>query len=322
VNVDLPWNPAKLEQRIARAWRKNQTRSVTVVNLVCENSIEHQILHLLGRKQALADGVLDGQGDLGALKMPSGRAAMIERIEAKMRTPAAAAPRILAPEEAITEELRRRHGQRVSLVEARTGADGRVRLLAVVDLSTDALAAEAKRHESRPEPGPAVEVIDQATWLAMKRLAASGLIALAEGEPRVLHQSPALTGDRAFDPQAQAAELRSAAERSLRMARVLAAGGFPEEAMPLIAKAVRAGAAARLAELGDLAAGVSAATPAQIRDLVSRGLLLPRAEAVLSALPALRPTGGTSDVAKLTSLIEMGALPIADDSGTSTKLAA
>ena len=322
VNVDLPWNPAKLEQRIARAWRKNQTRSVTVVNLVCENSIEHQILHLLGRKQALADGVLDGQGDLGALKMPSGRAAMIERIEAMMRTPAAAAPRILAPEEAITEELQRRHGERVLLVEARTGADGRVRLLAVIDLSADALAAEAKRHESRPEHDPTVEVIDQATWLAMRRLAASGLIALAEGEPRVLHQSPALTGHRAFDPQAQAAELRGAAERSLRMARVLAAGGFPEEAMPLIAKAVRAGAAARLAELGELAAGVSAATPAQIRDLVSRGLLLPQAEAVLSALPAVQPTGGTSDVAKLTSLIEMGALAFADDSGTSTQLAA
>ena len=79
----------------------------------------------------------------------------------------------------------------------------------------------------RPEHGLAVEVIDQATWLAMRRLAASGLIALAEGEPRVLHQSPALTGVRAFDPQAQAAELRSAAERSLRMARVLAAARFP-----------------------------------------------------------------------------------------------
>ena len=74
VNVDLPWNPAKLEQRIARAWRKNQTRSVTVVNLVCENSIEHQILHLLGRKQALADGVLDGQGDSVRSKCrPAGR---------------------------------------------------------------------------------------------------------------------------------------------------------------------------------------------------------------------------------------------------------
>ena len=51
VNVDLPWNPARLEQRIARAWRKNQTRSVTVVNLVCEDSIEHGILHLLARSR-------------------------------------------------------------------------------------------------------------------------------------------------------------------------------------------------------------------------------------------------------------------------------
>src|ERR1041385_6404121 len=29
INCDLPWNPARLEQRIARAWRKNQTRAVT-----------------------------------------------------------------------------------------------------------------------------------------------------------------------------------------------------------------------------------------------------------------------------------------------------
>ena len=91
VNVDLPWNPAKLEQRIARAWRKNQTRSVTVINLVSEKSIEHQMLHLLGHKQALADGVLDGEGDLGALKMPSGRAAMIERMQAMMQVQASAA---------------------------------------------------------------------------------------------------------------------------------------------------------------------------------------------------------------------------------------
>src|SRR6202011_1847072 len=42
------------------------------------------ILHLLGQKQALADGVLDGRGDLSALKMPSGRAAFIERMQAMM----------------------------------------------------------------------------------------------------------------------------------------------------------------------------------------------------------------------------------------------
>ena len=43
INVDLPWNPAKLEQRIARAWRKNQTRSVNVVNLITEGS--HRTQH-------------------------------------------------------------------------------------------------------------------------------------------------------------------------------------------------------------------------------------------------------------------------------------
>ena len=134
VNIDLPWNPAKLEQRIARAWRKNQTRSVTVVNLVCEDSIEHRILHLLGQKQALADGVLDGRGDLAALKMPSGRGAMIERMQAMMAAEDRAPPRILSPEEVLAHDLIQRHGERALMIEARTSADGRVRVLAILDV--------------------------------------------------------------------------------------------------------------------------------------------------------------------------------------------
>jgi hypothetical protein len=321
VNVDLPWNPAKLEQRIARAWRKNQTHSVTVVNLVCEDSIEHQILHLLGHKQALADGVLDGQGDLGALKMPSGRAAMIDRMQAMMQAEASVTPRILSLEEAFAEELRRRHGERALLIEAGTGGDGRVRLLAVLDLEREALAAEAKRHEARREVGPAVEVIDRPTWLAMRRLAASGMITLAEGQSRVLHRSPdfAVAADPSFDPQARATELRGQADRSLRMARVLAAGGFPEEALPLIAKAIGIGAAASLAALGELAAGVSIATPAQVRDLVDRGILAAQAEAALSDLWSV--AGGRA-VADVESLIGMGTLAIAGLDESDTKRAA
>ena len=321
VNVDLPWNPAKLEQRIARAWRKNQTRSVTVVNLVCENSIEHQILHLLGHKQALADGVLDGQGDLSALKMPSGRAAIIERIQAMMQVEASAAPRILSPEEAFAEELRRRHGERALLIEARTGGDGHIRLLAVLDLDGAALAAEAKRHEARREGGPAVEVIDRPSWLTMRRLAASGMITLAESRIRVLHQSPdfVAAADPSFDPQARATELRGEAERMLRMARVLAAGGFPEEALPLIAKAIGLGAAARLAALGEIAAGVSVATPAQICDLVDRGILAAQAEAALSDLWSV---AGGRTVANVESLIGMGALAIAGLDESNNKRAA
>jgi hypothetical protein len=117
----------------------------------------------------------------------------------------------------------------------------------------------------------------------------------------------------AFDPQARAAELRNEAERSLRMARVLPGGGFPEEALPLAAKAIGIGAAARLVALGELAAGASSATSEQIRDLTRRGILPPRVEAALSELWS-RAGGGRSPGA-LVPLIEDAALaiPAADD---------
>lgn len=60
VNVDLPWNPAVLEQRIGRVHRLGQSRPVQVFDLVSEDSIEERMLGLLGFKRALFSGVLDG----------------------------------------------------------------------------------------------------------------------------------------------------------------------------------------------------------------------------------------------------------------------
>jgi superfamily II DNA/RNA helicase len=73
INCDLPWNPAKLEQRIARAWRKHQTRPVTVINLIAENTIEHAMLETLANKMSLAEGVLDGSDE--SLAKPNSNAA-------------------------------------------------------------------------------------------------------------------------------------------------------------------------------------------------------------------------------------------------------
>src|SRR6266568_3106763 len=81
INCDLPWNPAKLEQRIARPWRKHQTRPVTVVNLVSENTIEHRMLETLAQKQALADGVLDHIGNFQEIKLRTGRQAFLAKLE-------------------------------------------------------------------------------------------------------------------------------------------------------------------------------------------------------------------------------------------------
>ena len=89
----------------------------------------------------------------------------------------------------------------------------------------------------------------------MQRLAANGMIALGEG--RVLHRSPDLApaADAELDPEKRAGDLRAAAEKSLRMARVLATGGFPDEALPLLGKAIGIAAAAKLATLRRARAG-------------------------------------------------------------------
>lgn len=60
VNMDLPWNPAILEQRIGRVHRLGQTRTVQVVNFVAQGTIEEGMLSLLAFKKSLFAGVLDG----------------------------------------------------------------------------------------------------------------------------------------------------------------------------------------------------------------------------------------------------------------------
>lgn len=63
VNMDIPWNPAVLEQRIARIHRMGQQNEVSVVNFVSSNTIEHQMLGVLKFKTSLAEGILDNGED-------------------------------------------------------------------------------------------------------------------------------------------------------------------------------------------------------------------------------------------------------------------
>jgi SNF2 family DNA or RNA helicase len=59
INVDLPWNPAMLEQRIARAHRMGQTKPVCVFVLVTEQTLEENLLATLAAKRDLAMAALD-----------------------------------------------------------------------------------------------------------------------------------------------------------------------------------------------------------------------------------------------------------------------
>ncbi len=63
VNLDLPWNPAKLEQRIARVYRLGQNQHVYIYNFISKGSIEHRIFYLLDFKKSVFSGTLDGEKD-------------------------------------------------------------------------------------------------------------------------------------------------------------------------------------------------------------------------------------------------------------------
>lgn len=63
INMDIPWNPAVLEQRIGRIHRLGQKRTVRVINFVTAASIEENILGLLKFKKSLSAGTLDTDGE-------------------------------------------------------------------------------------------------------------------------------------------------------------------------------------------------------------------------------------------------------------------
>lgn len=81
INVDLPWNPAVLEQRIARAHRLGQTQPVQVYILVTEQTIEESLLKTLDAKRDLALAALDAESDVDAVALVSGTEELRRRLE-------------------------------------------------------------------------------------------------------------------------------------------------------------------------------------------------------------------------------------------------
>jgi SNF2 family DNA or RNA helicase len=67
INIDLPWNPMQIEQRLGRLHRVGQTREVLLTNLVAHGTIEQRILHVLEAKINLFELVV------GELDMILGR---------------------------------------------------------------------------------------------------------------------------------------------------------------------------------------------------------------------------------------------------------
>lgn len=84
INFELPWNPAKKNQRIGRIDRIGQkNKHLTIINLISKGSIEERIAAGLQVKQNLFDGVLDTEGSANMVDFSAkGRSQFLEQLEA------------------------------------------------------------------------------------------------------------------------------------------------------------------------------------------------------------------------------------------------
>ncbi len=83
VNFELPWNPAKKNQRLGRIDRLGQESSnLTVISFITRNSIEEKIASGLVLKQNLFEGVLDSESETDFVDFSEkGRAQFLKQLE-------------------------------------------------------------------------------------------------------------------------------------------------------------------------------------------------------------------------------------------------
>jgi SNF2 family DNA or RNA helicase len=262
INCDLPWNPAKLEQRIARAWRKHQTKPVTVVNLISENTIEHRMLDTLATKQSVAESVLDHPGKVTYIPLRGGRQAMAEKLqqlvvpqlappnskpETRKLKPPLPADRAVAFAQLAHERI---NGALVRCEERYPQAGPHSVLVVVVDCDPAQWRERlTSLHSELFGPGKTdplaptqLEVLDRATDDAIQRLIAAGLISKTTRASRPLFPAEATSAPTPLSAEelAKAKAHRERAARKLKMARVLGDGGFAEEARPALLEAIHA----------------------------------------------------------------------------------
>jgi SNF2 family DNA or RNA helicase len=89
INFELPWNPAKKNQRIGRIDRLGQkSNNLTIFNLITRGSIEQQIAAGLLVKQNLFEGVLDSSSKTDYVDFSSkGRSQFIDQLESFINQP-------------------------------------------------------------------------------------------------------------------------------------------------------------------------------------------------------------------------------------------
>ena len=281
VNLDLPWNPAVLSQRIARVHRLGQREAVNVVLLVSEASFEEKMEGTLDGKRALFAAATGDDQETVQIE----RSSMARRIATLLAGEFAATTGKPVPAEGIdVEEGVKPPRDLVRELKERAGAS----LEQVVRLA-DGRVVGVVRGEA---PADAVEgaiLLPSRAVLAMEPLGSASPLAGAE----VLFR--AQVGERSTDPVMVARRgLVALAERKRSGATALIAAGQPGEALPLLREAM-AIACRALDPRGDPGADPAALLAAIHGHLLPDGILSDaEASAVAGAGEAARAFGSST----------------------------
>lgn len=104
INFELPWNPAKMNQRIGRVNRIGQkSKCINVVNFISKNSIEEKILAGIQLKTDLFKGVFDGGVDMVEFSQEK-RSEMLNKLREMMGEESLTPKSEVRPKEEIPED--------------------------------------------------------------------------------------------------------------------------------------------------------------------------------------------------------------------------
>ena len=228
INLDLPWNPAVLEQRIARAHRHGQPHSVQVINLVSKGTIEERMLDTLAAKRNVFAGVFGADEALTAIKFEDTGQGLLKQLDELIEQPAEV-ELALEPTAAVEETPNPTIRGFADLLLAQF--PGRV-LVVVVDHSPADLRAQVKSMlaEYFAADSPPLHLMEQEGYRALTAFIpptpADAEIFRAAAVP-----SPAGPSGREFIEarRVKAREGLAFSAKRLSLAEVVLNGGFPEE---------------------------------------------------------------------------------------------
>ena len=257
INLDMPWNPAVLDQRIARVHRLGQQNKVQIILLIATNSYEERVMQLVQNKRELFDNVITAEAteDVVGVSKKTLDDLIDELLEAKSNADAESAPQVLSRRPIVEEQAAAPTAKDAKPKTLKDDEEGRAirhcieqiqanfkhrierilgsrgGLLVVMDRVDDE-SEQLAQELSRTVP---VALIDPLSFTSLQRLGTSSPIG---------HTKTYFVAGQ-DGPQQTTSPLQRLAQEKLAAAEVLVEQKHPSGAIELLASAMLSAAAAK-----------------------------------------------------------------------------